>query len=80
MNSPDHLPRDEPVRGRLKMPCEIVTGDDANTLRQLADADVLMTMAYDRAMATAGPRLRLVQVPGAGLDRIDRSQLRPEHC
>jgi phosphoglycerate dehydrogenase-like enzyme len=28
-------------------------------------------------MAAAGPNLRLVQVPGAGLDRVDRSQLRP---
>jgi phosphoglycerate dehydrogenase-like enzyme len=67
----------EPVRSRLKVHCEIVTGDEATILRQLADADVLVTMGYDRAMATAGPRLRLVQVPGAGLDRIDRSQLRP---
>src|SRR5262249_58528001 len=67
----------EPVRSRLQVPCEIVTGDEAAILRQLADADVLVTMAYDRAMATAGPRLRLIQVPGAGLDRIDRSQLRP---
>ena len=67
----------EPVRSRLKVPCEIVTGDETAILRQLADADVLVTMTYDRAMATAGPHLRLVQVPGAGLDRIDRSQLRP---
>src|SRR5262249_4418880 len=67
----------EPVRSRLKVPCEIVTGDEAAILRQLADADVLVTMTYGRAMATAGPHLRLVQVPGAGLDRIDRSQLRP---
>ena len=28
-------------------------------------------------MAEAAPRLRLVQVPGAGLDRIDRGALRP---
>jgi phosphoglycerate dehydrogenase-like enzyme len=28
-------------------------------------------------MAEAAPRLRLVQVPGAGLDRIDRAALRP---
>src|SRR5262245_50458056 len=60
----------EPVRSQLKVPCEIVTRDEATILRQLADADVLVTMAYDRAMATAGPRLRLLQVPGAGLDRI----------
>ena len=34
-------------------------------------------MAFTREMAEAAPRLRLVQVPGAGLDRIDRSALRP---
>src|SRR5262249_21371028 len=33
-------------------------------------------MAFTREMAAAGNRLRLLQVPGAGLDRIDRSQLR----
>jgi phosphoglycerate dehydrogenase-like enzyme len=39
--------------------------------------DVLVTMAFTREMAAAAPRLRLVQVPGAGLDRIDRAALRP---
>jgi phosphoglycerate dehydrogenase-like enzyme len=67
----------EPVRERLKVPCEIVTGDEVAIFQQLRDAEVLVSMGFDRAMASAGPRLRLVQVPGAGLDRIDRSQLRP---
>jgi phosphoglycerate dehydrogenase-like enzyme len=67
----------EPVRERLKAPCEIVTGDEIAILDELGDADVLVSMRFDNAMACAGPRLRLVQVPGAGLDRIDRSQLRP---
>ena len=35
-------------------------------------------MAFSRQMADAAPHLKLVQVPGAGLDRIDRSALRPE--
>ena len=34
-------------------------------------------MGFTRPMAEAGPRLRLVQVPGAGLDRIDRGAMRP---
>ena len=33
-------------------------------------------MGFTRPMAEAAPRLALVQVPGAGLDRIDRSVLR----
>jgi phosphoglycerate dehydrogenase-like enzyme len=66
----------EPVRKRLTIPCEIVSGDEAGILDQLGDADVLVSMAFTKEMAAAGNRLRLLQVPGAGLDRIDRSQLR----
>jgi phosphoglycerate dehydrogenase-like enzyme len=39
--------------------------------------EVLVTMVFTREMASAAKRLRLVQVPGAGLDRIDRSALGP---
>ena len=67
----------DPVKERLKVPCEIVPGHEAAILQQLSDADVLVSMGFDGAMAAAAPRLRLVQVPGAGLDRIDRSNLRP---
>ena len=67
----------EPVRERLEVPCEIVTGDEAAILHELPNADVLVSLGFDSAMASAGQRLRLVQVPGAGLDRIDRSQFRP---
>src|SRR6476660_2972505 len=67
----------EPVRVRLTVPCEIVTGDEAEILTSLADADALVSMSYTRAMADAGSSLRLIQVPGAGLDRIDRSSIRP---
>lgn len=66
----------EPVRRRLTLPCEIISSDEAAILDQLGDVDVLVSMAFTREMAAAGKRLRLVQVPGAGLDRIDRSQLR----
>jgi len=67
----------ERVRKQLEAPCEIVTGDEVGILQQLRDAQILVSMGFDAAMASAGPCLRLVQVPGAGLDRIDRSQLRP---
>jgi phosphoglycerate dehydrogenase-like enzyme len=36
-----------------------------------------VSLAFTREMAAAAPRLRLVQVPGAGLDRIDRGALAP---
>jgi phosphoglycerate dehydrogenase-like enzyme len=68
----------EPVRVRLSLPCECVADDDeARIITRLHDADVLVSMAFSTCMAKAAPRLRLVQVPGAGLDRIDRSALRP---
>jgi phosphoglycerate dehydrogenase-like enzyme len=66
----------EPVRARLTIPCEIVSGDETGILDRLGDADVLVSMAFTKELAAAGRRLRLVQVPGAGLDRIDRTQLR----
>jgi phosphoglycerate dehydrogenase-like enzyme len=67
----------EPVRDRLSIPRAIISDDETKIVAQLADADVLVSMAFTQEMATAGPRLRLVQVPGAGLDRIDRRALRP---
>jgi phosphoglycerate dehydrogenase-like enzyme len=67
----------EPVRSQLAIPCEIATGDETNILSALTDADVLVSMGYSKTMAEAAHRLRLVQVPGAGLDRIDRSALAP---
>jgi phosphoglycerate dehydrogenase-like enzyme len=67
----------EPVRARLSIPCDVVADDEARILSDLADADVLVSMGFTKEMAAAGPRLRLIQVPGAGLDRIDRAALRP---
>jgi len=66
----------EPVRKRLTIPCEIVSGDEAGIVDQLGTVDVLVSMAFTKEMAAAGSSLRLVQVPGAGLDRIDRPALR----
>jgi phosphoglycerate dehydrogenase-like enzyme len=67
----------EMVRANLSIPCESVEGDEAAILPKLADADVLVSMGFTPPMAEAAPRLSLVQVPGAGLDRIDRSVMRP---
>ena len=67
----------EPVRQRLSIPCEVIADDETAILSRLSDADVLVSMEFTKAMAEAAPRLRLVQVPGAGLDRIDRHVLRP---
>jgi phosphoglycerate dehydrogenase-like enzyme len=67
----------EPVRQRLSLPCDMVVDDETGVIPRLADVDVLVSMAFSARMAEAAPRLRLVQVPGAGIDRIDRSALRP---
>ena len=66
----------EPVRARLSIPCDLVVHDESGIVEQLRDTDVLVSMGFSAAMAEAAPNLRLVQVPGAGLDRIDRSSLR----
>ena len=63
------------VRAHLKIPCDIALLDEAGLPAQLADVDVLVTLAFTREMGAAATRLRLVQVPGAGLDRVDRSAL-----
>jgi phosphoglycerate dehydrogenase-like enzyme len=68
----------EPVRARLSLPCDVIVDDDeASIVPRLADVDVLVSMGFSARMAEAAPRLRLVQVPGAGLDRVDRRALRP---
>src|SRR3984893_420351 len=67
----------EPVRKRLSLPCEVVVDDEAGIVPRLTDVDVLVSMGFSAHMAGAAPRLGLVQVPGAGLDRIDRGALGP---
>src|SRR2546428_27149 len=64
-----------PVRAHLGIPCEVVVADEAGIVGKLADVDVLVTMGFTRAMGAAAGRLKLVQVPGAGLERIDRAAL-----
>jgi phosphoglycerate dehydrogenase-like enzyme len=63
------------VRARLVAPCDVITGDEAGIVSRLADVEVLVTLAFNGQMAAAAKNLKLVQVPGAGLDRIDRSVL-----
>ena len=65
------------VRARLATPCEITLADEKSVVSRMPDVDVLVTMAFTRDMANAAKRLRLIQVPGAGLDRIDRAAMPP---
>ena len=67
-----------PVRARLDVPCDVVVAPEIEIATCLADVDVLVTMAFTAEMAGAAKRLKLVQVPGAGLDRIDRAAI-PAH-
>src|SRR5262245_28561286 len=68
----------EQVRRQVTVPCDLIADDEPGILPRLIDVNVLVTMAFSRKMADAAPHLKLVQVPGAGLDRIDRSAFRPE--
>jgi phosphoglycerate dehydrogenase-like enzyme len=66
---------EQPVRAHLSMPCDVILADEVGIVSRLADVDVLVTMAFTRAMGEAAKCLKLVQVPGSGLERIDRSAL-----
>src|SRR6516225_4183019 len=67
----------EPVEMRLSVPCEVIREQDERITERLASVDMLVSMCFTKQMAEASPGLQLIQVPGAGLDRIDRSALRP---
>src|SRR5574341_1745122 len=67
----------ETVRVHLDVPCDVVLTDETEVVPRLPEVDVLVTLVFNAAMGAAAKRLRLVQVPGAGLDRIDRSALPP---
>jgi len=67
----------ERVRAHLTEPCDIVFTDETEVVSRMPEIDVLVSLVLTRAMGAAATRLRLVQVPGAGLDRIDRSALPP---
>src|SRR5207249_2326084 len=49
--------------------------EESGVVGLLPEVDVLVTLGFTREMGAAAARLKLVQVPGAGLDRIDRSAL-----
>src|SRR5262245_47768132 len=66
---------EERGRSYLTRPCDVIVGDESGIVSRLAEADVLVSLAFTRAMGEAGHKLKLVQVPGAGLDRIDRRAL-----
>jgi len=65
------------VRAHLTVPCDVLLADESAIVGKLGEVDVLVTLAFTREMAAAARRLRLVQVPGAGLDRIDRAAMPP---
>jgi phosphoglycerate dehydrogenase-like enzyme len=65
------------VRAHLTVPCDVLLADETAIVGKLGEVDVLVTLAFTREMAAAARRLRLVQVPGAGLDRIDRAAVPP---
>ena len=67
----------ERARAYLSVPCDFIHTDQKNAVDVLPDVDVLVTLVFNREMAAAARRLRLIQVPGAGLDRIDRSAMPP---
>ena len=69
------------VRAHLAVPCDVILvadagrADDAGIAARLADVDVLVTLAFTREMGAAAAHVKLVQVPGAGLNQIDRGAL-----
>ena len=63
------------VRRHLNVECEMILADESGVVGLLPEVDVLVTLGFTREMGAVAARLKLVQVPGAGLDRIDRSAL-----
>ena len=63
------------VERHLGIPCEIAVSEEVGVISRLSEADVLVTLTLTKEIGRAATRLKLVQVPGAGLDRIDRSAL-----
>ena len=63
------------VERHLSIACEIAVSEEVGVISRLSEADVLVTLTLTKEIGRAATRLKLVQVPGAGLDRIDRSAL-----
>src|SRR5437867_13104329 len=72
--SPALLPRPSNQRSEVAWGCR-ATSSWPTRPGSSRDMDVLITLGFTREMAAAAKRLKLVQVPGAGLDRIDRAAL-----
>ena len=68
----------EKVRENLSLPCDVIVSEQEADAETLAGVDMLVSMAFTPDMAAVAPGLRLLQVPGTGLDRIDRSALPPK--
>jgi phosphoglycerate dehydrogenase-like enzyme len=66
---------EQPVRQHLTTPCEFTVASEAGILPSLPGIDVLVTMGLTAEMAGAATRLKLVQVPGAGIDRVEQSAM-----
>lgn len=67
----------ERVRAHLTVPCDFIHTDEKSAVNVLPEVDVLVTLVFTPEMGAAARQLRLIQVPGAGLDRIDRSAMPP---
>ena len=63
------------VRAHLGIACDVILEDELGIVPRLPEVDVLVTLGFTREMGAAARRLKLVQVPGAGLDRIERAAL-----
>src|SRR5437773_12478711 len=65
----------EPVQAHLGIPCDVIIDDEREIVSRLREIDVLVTLAFTRELGGAARRLKLVPVPGGGLDRIERAAL-----
>jgi len=63
------------ARAHLTVPCDFALVAEGEAAARMGDVEVLVSLLFTPAMGAAAKRLRLVQVPGAGLDRIDRAAL-----
>lgn len=63
------------VRAHLRIPCDIILADEIGIVSRLPEVDVLVTLVFTREMGAAARRLKLLQVPAAGVDRIERAAL-----
>ena len=66
---------EQPMRRYLTTGCDVVVTDETGIVPLLDGIDVLVTMTLTAETGRAAKRLKLIQVPGAGLDRIDRAAL-----